>query len=221
MKYRLKRFQNIGAYFSKPKAFDSTIKELRDEAKNKQSLQRELVSRARGTNWAVRYKGINKYGDLVFETNSQTGTGTYTQHIRFYGLKDMNPTSKNEILDMIRNGDVGVSCDDPSFLYWGGAYNATQKGYNIFEENRGLNDPNKRTKENFVLCKHLIVVLQSLPFWWGTIIGDYRNYFKILEGSKTVEEVEKEDEEEVKEDFTEEEIEAADMIVNGRKEEKE
>lgn len=232
MKYSLLRFENVGKYFNKPKAEDSTIKQLRDEAKNKQVLQRKKYKEGETMSggWGIIYKGVNKYGDLVFESNSQSNAGRYTQHIRFYDFMERKPKSRDEILSMMRESDVGVSCNDPSFLYWGAAYNATKNGYNIYVETRAPKDPNKQTKDNFVLCKHLIAVLHSVPFWWNTIIKDYIKYFEIVEGkqelpeteeeketpavqttAKPEEEVEEEQEEEM---FTEEEIKEAEDWVD-------
>lgn len=201
MKIRVVRYNRIGKYF-RSKAMDSTIKELRDKAKDTQYLQNLRYKNING----IRYLGINNYGDLVFECNSEDKTGKYKQNVRFYDLKDRKPQSRDEVLDMLRNSDVGVSCNDPSFLYWGGAYNATQQGHNIFVENRGLNDPNKATKEKFTLCKHLIAVLQAVPFYWNNIVGDYKEYFKIVD--------EIEEEEVVLEDFTEEDIEEAEEFID-------
>ena len=235
MKYALLRFQNVGKYFGSPRAFDSTIKELREEAKAKQILQKKKYKdgETMSGGWGVSYKGVNKYGDLVFETNSQSKTGRYTQHIRFYDFMERKPKSREEILSMMRESDVGVSCNDPSFLYWGAAYNATKNGYNIYVETRAPKDPNKQTKDNFVLCKHLIALLHSVPFWWNTIINDYKKYFDIVEGkaelpekeedkpktspqvqSTKKEEPEEEQEEQEDDTFTEEEIKEAEDWVD-------
>jgi len=228
MEYRLLRFEKVGKYFKQDKALDATIKQIREEAKNKQTLQTKRFKEE--SNWGIRYEGINKYGDLVFSTNSQSSAGRYTQHIRFYDFKEKKPRAMKEILDMLRESDVGVSCNDPSFLYWGGAHNATKNGYNIFVETRGLNDPHKETKQNFVVCKHLIAVLHAVPFWWNNIISDYRKYFNILEEEQKVkqeqeatkqeaikqEEVAKEEEEE--EIFTEEDVKEAEDFLNIKKE---
>jgi len=203
MAYKVKRFIRIGAYFSKNKAQDDTIKELRENAKSKQVLQGKKYKNID----RIRYMGINKYGDLVFECNSESKSGKYTQNIRFYDLKERKPTSRDEVLDMLRNSDVGVSCNDPSFLYWGGARNATKNGYGIFTENREVSDPHKHTKQNFVLCKHLIAVLHAVPFYWNTMIGDFKEYFSILD------EQNEELENEAANDFTEEEIEEAEEIA--------
>ena len=201
MIYKVNRFEQVGKYFKKDKALDSTIKELRDDAKNRQSLQARKYKEE--PNWGIRYEGINKYGDLVFSTNSQSSAGRYKQHIRFYDLKDRRPKTMNEILDMLKNSDVGVSCDDPSFLYWGGAYNASKNGYNIFLETRAPKDPYKATKDNFVICKHLIAVLQAVPFYWNNIVSDYKKYFEILEDNKPKDTT-----------FNEEEKKEADAFVN-------
>lgn len=214
MNYKILRFEQVGKYFKQDKALDSTIKEIRDTAKNRQMLQAKKYKEE--PNWGIRYEGVNKYGDLVFSTNSQSSSGRYTQHIRFYDLKNKKPKTMNEVLDMLRNSDVGVSCNDPSFLYWGGAYNATKNGYNIFVESRGLNDPHKETKQNFVVCKHLIAVLHAVPFWWTNIISDYKKYFNLLEEEQKAKQVEEENKQEVKQEepFTEEDIKEAEDFLN-------
>lgn len=210
MKYNLLRFESVGNYFKQEKALDGTIKEIREDAKNRQLLQARKYKEE--PNWGIRYEGLNKYGDLVFSTNSQSSAGRYKQHIRFYDLQDRKPKTMKEILDMLKNSEVGVSCSDPSFLYWGGAYNATQKGYNIFVETRAPQEPHKHTKDNFVVCKHLIAVLHAVPFWWGTIINDYKKYFKIVEEQAQQEQIKKE---EPKEDtFTKEEVKEAEDFLN-------
>jgi hypothetical protein len=211
MKYNILRYENIGKYFKSNKAFDATIKDLRESAKSKQLLQ--------GRKWknidGIRYLGINTFGDLVFECNSETKKGKYKQNIRFYDLKERKPKTRDEVLAMMRESDVGVSCNDPSFLYWGGAYNATKDKYNIFVETRGLNEPHIETKTKFVLCKHLIAVLHAVPFYWNTIIADYKEYFDILD---------KQNEElvnEAEEDFTPDEIEEASESVEEVEEDEE
>lgn len=218
MKYKILRFEPLGKYFKQDKALDSTIKEIRDTAKNRQILQTKKYKEE--PNWGIRYEGINKYGDLVFSTNSQSSAGRYTQHIRFYDFKNRKPRSMKEILDMLRESDVGVSCNDPSFLYWGGAHNATKHGYNIFVETRAPKEPHKHTKDNFVICKHLIAVLHAVPFWWANIMGDYKKYFNILEEEnkakeKEVEEakVKEEEAKEVKVEETEEEVEEEEVFT--------
>lgn len=203
MKIRVVQFNNIGKYFSKEhKAHDATIKELRDTAKNQQVLQGRKYKKIDG----IQYLGINNYGDLVFECNSEDKKGKYKQNIRFYDLKKRRPKTRDEVLDMMRNSDVGVSCNDPSFLYWGGAYNATRYGYNIYSENRGLNEPHRATKEKFVICKHLIAVLHAVPFYWNNIVTDYKKFFEIVDGQEEVDAA--------NEDFTKEEIKEAEETVD-------
>jgi hypothetical protein len=209
----------VGKYFKQDKALHATIKEIRETAKNKQILQARKYKEE--PNWGVRYEGVNKYGDLVFSTNSQSSAGRYTQHIRFYDFKEKKPKTRDEVLNMLRESEVGVSCNDPSFLYWGGAHNATKNGYNIFTENRAPQEPHKEIKDNFVVCKHLIAVLYAVPFYWNNIITDYKKYFKILEEQapkEKVKEVKKEEVKEIEEEnddtFTEEEIKEADAFVN-------
>lgn len=150
------------------KLLDETIKELRDRSNSRQVTQRIRAKKING----IRYHGIDEEGDIKFTSNSQDGSKTYTQYVRFHDLKDMTEFGRDDVLNMLRNSDVGVSCNDPSFLYWGGAYNATKGGWNIAREDRGLNDPNKALKQEFTLCKHLIAVLTALPFYWNTMIKD-------------------------------------------------
>lgn len=183
-------FVNVGKYFSKPeyikKIHDASMRELREHTKSKQKTQNERAKFISG----IRYDGLNSYGDLKFSCNSQDGTKRYNQLVRFYDLLDRIPTSRDEILDMMLNSDVGVDCTDPSFQYWGGAYNATRYKFNIRVENRGLNEPNKAKKEQFFLCKHLLQVLTAVPFYWNNIVSDFIKFFDM----KTTSEEEKEEE---------------------------
>lgn len=183
------KYYNLGKVFSDnrfkiKKANDATIKFLRDKAVSQQDKQAVRSKRIAG----IAFLGINQVGDCRFVTKSEDGERTYIQSIRFYDLHKRKPRSKDEILDSMRNSDIGVYCSDPSFLFWGAAYNATKDGYNIAIENRapkGLGQQSPKIKalqDKFVLCKHLIAVLRAAPFYWNNMVGEYVKYFKLDRG---------------------------------------
>lgn len=180
-------YHNIGKVYAEDndlktkKALDHTMKFLRDKARGQQALQRERAKRISG----IAYLGLNELGDVRFSTKSEDGKSVYLQSIRFYDLQERKPRTRDEILDMMRNSDIGVYCSDPSFLYWGAAYNATVGKYNIIIERRppkGMKWNNPKILElqkNFVLCKHLIAVLRAAPFYWNNMVGDFAKMFKV------------------------------------------
>ena len=175
------KYHNVGKVFSDnrfklKRANDITMKYLRDKAVSQQDKQALKSKRIQG----IAYLGINQLGDLRFATKSEDGKETYIQSIRFYDLKKSKPRTKAELLQTMNNSDIGVYCNDPSFLYWGAAYNATKYGYNIVIENR-VPTKHLEIKKKFVLCKHLIALLRAAPFWWSQILKDYQEYFRIKE----------------------------------------
>lgn len=202
-------FTNIGKYYSEDdkvilKLQDHTLKDLRERTKSNQLTQTQRAKYIAG----IAYNGLNQYGDLKFSCASQDKSKRYHQLVRFYDLNDRIPTSRDEILDMMLNSDVGIDCDDPSFQFWGGAYNATIGKYNIRIENRGLHDPNLAKKQKFTLCKHLLQVLTAVPFYWNNIIRDYVKYFDLkTSNEKPEDKVEEPVKEEVDDQNTEEETE--------------
>lgn len=175
------KYHNIGKVFSDnrfklKRANDITMKYLRDKAVSQQDKQALKSKRIQG----IAYLGINQLGDLRFATKSEDGKETYIQSIRFYDLQKRKPRTKEELLKAMNNSDIGVYCNDPSFLYWGAAYNATKYGYNIIIENR-VPTKHVELKKKFILCKHLIALLRAAPFWWAQILKDYQEYFRIKE----------------------------------------
>ena len=177
-------YHNLGNIFvnnkyGARKALDATMKFLRDKAVSQQDVQRVRAKNISG----IAYLGLNSMGDVRFTSKSEDGKGMYLQSIRFYDLAKRKPRTRDEILDMMRNSDIGVFCNDPSFLYWGAAYNATVGKYNIVIENRppkGMAYNSARVLElqkKFVLCKHLIAVLRALPFYWNNMVKDFANFF--------------------------------------------
>jgi hypothetical protein len=177
------KYHNVGKVFSDnrfklKRANDITMKYLRDRAVSQQDKQALKSKRIQG----IAYLGINQLGDLRFATKSEDGKETYIQSLRFYDLQKRKPKTKEEVLNAMNNSDIGVYCNDPSFLYWGAAYNATKYGYNIVIENR-VPTKHVELKKKFVLCKHLIALLRAAPFWWAQILKDYQEYFRIKEDS--------------------------------------
>lgn len=177
-------YHNLGKIFSDnrfrmAKAHDATMKFLRDKAVSQQDKQALRSKRIAG----IAYLGLNALGDLRFACRSEDGKESYLQSIRFYDFHKRKPRNRDDVLRMMRDSDVGVYCNDPSFLYWGAAYNATKGGYNIVVENR---PPTRHVeiKQKFVLCKHLIAVLRAVPFYWNNMIKDFMEYFKIHEGDE-------------------------------------
>jgi hypothetical protein len=179
------KYHNVGKVFSDnrfklKRANDIAMKYLRDKAVSQQDKQALKSKRIQG----IAYLGINQLGDLRFATKSEDGKETYIQSIRFYDLQKRKPKTKNELLAAMNNSDIGVYCNDPSFLYWGAAYNATKYGYNIVVENR-VPTKHVELKKKFVLCKHLIALLRAAPFWWAQILKDYQEYFRIKEDDQS------------------------------------
>lgn len=178
-------YHNLGKIFSDnrfkmAKAHDATMKFLRDKAVSQQDKQALRSKRIAG----IAYLGLNALGDLRFACRSEDGKESYIQSIRFYDFHKRKPRTRDDILNMMRESDVGVYCNDPSFLYWGAAYNATKGGYNIVVENR---PPTRHVeiKQKFVLCKHLIAILRAVPFYWNNMVKDFAQFFKLPETEVT------------------------------------
>lgn len=194
MKRIVYNYHNLGKIFADQrfkmaKAHDATMKFLRDRAVSQQDKQALRSKRIQG----IAYLGLNQLGDLRFACKSEDGKETYIQSIRFYDFHKRKPRTRDDILRMMRESDIGVYCNDPSFLYWGAAYNATKGRYNIAVENRA---PTRAVelKKKFTLCKHLIAVLRAVPFYWNNMIRDFEKYFKIEEAKERKPELEKEGE---------------------------
>lgn len=160
--------------FKTTKGLDATMKYLRDKAVSQQDKQALKSKRIAG----IAYLGLNQVGDLRFACRSEDGKETYIQSIRFYDFRKRKPRGRDDILRMMRESDVGVYCNDPSFLYWGAAYNATVGKYNIAVENRPPTT-HLELKRKFVLCKHLIAVLRAVPFYWNNMVKDFMIFFRL------------------------------------------
>lgn len=201
------KYQPVGKVFADDrynvkKALDHTLKFLRDKAVSQQELQARRSKNIAG----IQYLGLTPVGDLRFASLSEDRKQTYIQSIRFYDMHKRRPRTRNQVLDMMRNSDVGVYCSDPSFLHWGGAYNAHKGGFGIVVENRPpKGGPHKKpeilAKQNrFVLCKHLISVLRAAPWYHNNIVRDLAKYYRV------------EDEEMIDEIVAKEELERKDKV---------
>jgi hypothetical protein len=73
---------------------------------------------------------------------------------------------------LLQSGDLLVHCNDPSWKYWGWQYIGTKKGYAMRSEKRYPKIRNPRLTGT--VCKHLLQVLQVLPFYSNDIVKAYR-----------------------------------------------
>lgn len=156
---------------------DFKLDELHDLAQTFDPLTTSRSNAVKGSASGVIL--LNKNKDLVFRVrSSEPGGPTYTQLIRFYGVyKDWDTVShietRDELETYLKDSEIGVWCSDPSFQYWGPANNATRSGYNIITETRTPQEPNKKRKDDFVICKHLIAVLDHVEKNWGRVVDVY------------------------------------------------
>jgi hypothetical protein len=138
-------------------------------------------ARVKKQNIRTKYKGIDKNGTLHFETTSGTVAGkTYEQLIQFVDLQDVvdivqekgNTLRAADLVRLMLAGGVKVYCNDPSFLYFGWQYMAWKQGHGINQE---LRPPSKRNPhQTGSVCKHLVLVLQAMPFYAMDIMRDMR-----------------------------------------------
>lgn len=174
-------FQRVGtlARFNRDlKANDYTARQLRAfvEANGKQQQERsKLIS-------GIKYEGMDRTDprDLLFSSNSQDGTQRYQLKLRFFDFRNLKPASRDDVIKLLNETDVGIYCSCPSFLYWGAAYKADQLGYGVVSESRAPKEPNKQKKDKFYACKHCQAVLRAMPFWWPKVRKDYIDHYAKL-----------------------------------------
>jgi len=112
----------------------------------------------------IRFKNIEDELKLgVEEKDNWTKDG---QHVDYRKLA----------ADLLANVDVEVGCSCPADLYWGGKYIRTQRGSNYGDdENRA---PVKRNpREHGAYCKHLHLMLQTLPFYHGDMAKFLKTFY--------------------------------------------
>lgn len=81
---------------------------------------------------------------------------------------------------VLENGDVHVSCSDPSFLYWGWRYISTQLVYlyGVPLENRRPERNNVELRSTY--CKHINKVIQWMMNHESDICEAFREYYTNL-----------------------------------------
>lgn len=154
--------------------YEETGRELR------QMSWPQVIRRVKTQKITPTYLGVTKDGRVLFKTNSGTTPGKYWyQQIKFKDLETglallySDPTVTHKaMLDLIQKGDLLVYCDDLSFKYWGWQYIGSIRGYSLRPNYRY---PRKRNPNlTGGVCKHLIAVLQVLPFFTSKLVHDFR-----------------------------------------------
>jgi len=138
--------------------------------------RRDKLNQLRST--GTRYRGVRP-PVLHFITQSSdfdTNGVYYTQQIVLLdfdtamGMTDVRPIDR---VKLAVEGDIAISCNDPSFKYWGFQYILTSLDANASEpENRFPRVRNPRLRG--VTCKHLDLCLEVLPFLTSEITNDLR-----------------------------------------------
>jgi hypothetical protein len=137
----------------------------------------------------TRLVDITADGVMVFNSTAVTTPGIpyWTQHIHLVdwydsiGMVDLN---FSERAYMAVFGDILVRCNDPSFLYFGYSYILTQLDTNLeskpdYDKNMGPEDryPIIRNPDlEGVVCKHLIRVLEQLPYMVSSVAKAMKTY---------------------------------------------
>ena len=162
------------------KAFNElTYAQLKDMSKKKDPARLAKSKRS-----VAKYKGLDKDDNIVFQisaedpaANKKAGRPTsYTTKVALKDLEYLIDNSKDEdmtneeIVNMAIQGDVAVSCACPAAKYWGQQYNGTIDDYTLDKNDIA---PTVRVPTQ-VLCKHTIVMLTVLPFWYNTIMRDLK-----------------------------------------------
>jgi hypothetical protein len=168
-----------GLRLRKPK-HDESYKDLLELSKQTP----EYIQRAR-TQIFTYYQGVDKSGVIRFMTPSGTTPGLYwIQTLLLKDLKRIVKVHKNkkkpiELVRLALKGNISVSCnapdgeEEPSWVYHGFQYKATQSGYNLGrDENRFPEIRNPKLKGS--VCKHLRAVLAALPFHVAIITRDLK-----------------------------------------------
>jgi len=165
------------------KAFNElTYAQLKDRSKSKDPARLK-----KSKNLTAKYTGLDKDNNITFqvtaedpEANKKAGRPTsYTTKVRLKDLKYLIDTNQEEgreltdeeITKMALQGDVAVSCSCPAAKWWGQQYKGTQDDYALDKNDIA---PTVRIPTQ-PLCKHTILTLTVLPFWYNTIVRDLRS----------------------------------------------
>ena len=165
------------------KAFnEKTYVQLKDMSKKKDPL-RLKKSKA----LTAKYTGLDKDNNMTFQVTAEDpernkAEGRPTSYQTKVALKDLKylidankenedkELTDKEVVEMAIQGDVAVSCQCPAAKWWGQQYNGTQDNYSLDKNDIA---PTVRIPTQ-VLCKHTILTLTVLPFWYNTIIKDLK-----------------------------------------------
>lgn len=164
------QFRSIKTHKHFNGVFDESYKDLLKYSKQTP----EIVKRAKDQIFTY-YQGIDKKMVVTFMTPSGTTPGLYwIQKVELVDLKSLIKKygalkKPLQIVRLALQGRVKVSCndpdggDEPSWLYWGHKYKATQSGYNFgTKEDRFPEIRNPKLKGGG--CKHVRAVMEALPF---------------------------------------------------------
>ena len=160
---------------------EKTYKQLKDLSKS-----RDPERLKKSKKLTAKYTGIDKNTHITFRVTAEdpeknSAEGKPTSYVAKVALKDLGYLLKankddgekvtdKDIVQMAIAGDVSVSCTCPAAKYWGQQYNGTKDNYSIDK-----NDiPPKRNIPTQTLCKHTILMLTVMPFWYATIVRDLR-----------------------------------------------
>lgn len=137
---------------------------------------------AREGNLRTFFLGCDKHGILYFKTTSGTHPGLFwyekVQLILFERIKQMkeqNPRTNNvKLVQVALAGDINIYCNCPAFLYWGWKYVSWRNTYGLEPE---LRAPKRNLKYvNSTLCKHMLSVLETLPFNADKVAREYEKW---------------------------------------------
>lgn len=168
--------------YKKDLLVEATYKQLKDMSKS-----RDPERLKRSKNLIAKYTGIDDDLNITFQVTAEDpednkAKGRPTSYATKVNLKDLVtvikasreedviPNDKDLVMAAIQ-GDVDVYCECPAAKYWGQQYNGTKGDYSLDK-----NDipPTVRIPTQ-PICKHTVLTLTVLPFWYNTIVRDLRN----------------------------------------------
>src|SRR4030042_4267840 len=143
-----------------------TVKDLKKDFKGKTRPHAGIVDRSKpiGSHLQeVTEKGIMRWKSDAITTE---GVSYWNQEVVLVDFNDalkMTDLNFMERANLAVFGDIKVKCSCPAYLYWGYDFITTQLDSNAGKgENRSPNIRNPHLEG--VVCKHLVKVLEALPF---------------------------------------------------------
>ena len=177
-----------------------TYKQLKLEIDPQFLKARERIRqlRKRGT----RYAGL-RGNSMIFRTfSSDYGNNgvIYEQEVKLFDLaeklKDVDRPLRDRVRDALVNGDVGLRCTCPAFVYWGFGYilyhrGAAAPGRTLWPVSGPASYPapvktrpkyyGRRSRRNRnwmlrgIMCKHLGLVMEVVGAHWNSLVRDLKN----------------------------------------------